>query len=939
MNRIYLILLSFFLSCFAKENAPFYFLSNELGDTPTFFFEYGLKEQNTTLNLSDDVFHYENGVFCVYSIPLSLYNQELGGKFRICWKMNEEGFLRLKNGFSILDSENPEYPHFTEIGKNWVIKYVTFEKWKEKREEISPVSEWKKQIWSNGFVTYQSYAIPHPIFLQKTNTECEVVFRSLSLKVSENKTPTLVFEFPCPEVDLIYDQILSQNQTWFSECQPNNPTISEIFRHSESDYKRYMEWENQTDRVICPVAENLEVEKNGEIISFQSDEFLKRSRLILPHAILLFSDEPKFQGIPIPKEFLSELGTNEVIRFGDTPIADSPFSFKQGREFFSKQWNSNVCRDQKNIWISKESFCGNPGLPNGLESKHSEDTIPSCSPDQIKLTEFYPGNQNEKNFPLPAFFEFQNLGNDCDLSSLNWNFDESVYPFSAKEEILKQNSIFLFTREEWVGWDFIQREKPFYIPKQVFQIPPFSLEHRKSKELIHFLPNPNQFQLVRRGNRNQFSIYVDSIPIPHPRTNALDSLKSFGFQMSPGKHERLSIPWIGSKLLEFAKSPHPFIDFGFFEWEEGVSYFITTNGQEYYYWKPKQENQISFAYEPNLCIREDVYHLPSGFFSNQFSSLFYSDKDNLHLVGSVWSDLLYREKSYGDTHSLHPEPAPILFSSSLVASQFCSGLWRSPGYEKERSLEIVKQGPEYNTNLPFEILGHVQYGNLRQKSSVPLIFSNNLQFKINITGVIINSNEEQMYSYFTHPKLIKPIGFLEKKGPIQIEAVYPNPFLSQNEWIYICNRSNETEDLSLYQIEDETSVDDLVPYQTRFPELLPKGKNGRGFVSNDSLLPKNTCAWIVDPDGKEWYLPMFHTESDRLFTVSSTQTIGNGISSGESLQLRKKISNQSILISSFGHKESTFSFSKTLNTGEFLWLKKDTDGVKADDFEVYREDN
>jgi hypothetical protein len=256
-------------------------------------------------------------------------------------------------------------------------------------------------------------------------------------------------------------------------------------------------------------------------------------------------------------------------------------------------------------------------------------------------------------------------------------------------------------------------------------------------------------------------------------------------------------------------------------------------------------------------------------------------------------------------------------------------------------LELRKLTPEesYHSNLILDSFLEVQYGNLRQIFHVPIHFLSHLSFQLNLSSVILEHSEEQIYSYFSHPMLIEPIGFLEKKGPVQIEAIYPNPNAPQNEWIYICNRSMNPEDISQYFIEDETSSDQIVPYQTRFPGTNPKAKNGYGFVTNDTILWQGTCAWIVDPDGSDWYVPIFHSESDRLFTVISTQTIGNGISFGESIQLRKRVNGETILISSFGHKESASPFRKYVNSGEYLWLKKNSDGTKSEDFEIYREEN
>ncbi|TGM31669.1 LIC11755 family lipoprotein [Leptospira biflexa] len=941
MNPFRLFFIVFVLSCHTKGNHPFFFNPSEMGDTPDFFFEYGSIGTPIETDKPNEFTHYQNGILCVFSIPIQLYNQELGAKFRICWKTDEKSAVRIQNGFTHLESKETEYLPFLEKGKDWNLSLSELGKWKGTHDPFPPILEWKNQIWSSGIVTYQTFAIPHPRFVQTKEFECEVIFRSYVLDVSENKTPILVFQFPCPNPDSILKTILSQNQTWFLQCETESPVVSELFRHSESSYQRFMEWQNPNDFVLCPSAKSIVREKEGEFTNFQSEEFLKRSRLILPHGILLFSDDPRFQGIPIPKTFVSELGTREGFQFGNSFYDDLPFSFHQGENFFSIQTDSTSCRDQLNIWKTEQTFCGNPGLPNMLEKIPAKEQINGCTPTQIKLTEFYPGNHKETNFPLPPFFEFQNQGDDCDVSSLNWILDGAIYPFSAKEEILKQEEIILFTRERWLGWNLLERVKPFSIPKVTFQIPNFVIQNRKSKESIPYEPNANRFHLLRKGNQNIISIYSDGLEIPHPKSNSDENLQVFGFQLSPGKHQKTEIHWIGSKLLEFAKNPYPFFDFGFLELEEGIGAFQTEDQKEYFYWKPRALNLLSFAYGPSVCNGENLYHLPAGFFSDQFNSLTYKDQVTSAFVESRWSEDSLNEKSFGETRSLHPETSPIDFSSSVFPSPHCPGLWRSPGSEKHRSLELRKLTPEesYHSNLILDSFLEVQYGNLRQIFHVPIHFLSHLSFQLNLSSVILEHSEEQIYSYFSHPMLIEPIGFLEKKGPVQIEAIFPNPNAPQNEWIYICNRSMNPEDISQYFIEDETSSDQIVPYQTRFPGTNPKAKNGYGFVTNDTILWQGTCAWIVDPDGSDWYVPIFHSESDRLFTVISTQTIGNGISSGESIQLRKRVNGETILISSFGHKESASPFRKYVNSGEYLWLKKNSDGTKSEDFEIYREEN
>lgn len=941
MKRIVWIFVFLSIACHSEGKSPFYFPSEFVGESPSIQFFYGTLGKPFEVKDSQSILLYESGVLCIFSLPLKLFQLELGGKFQICLRMDGDTFFRWKEGFSYLEKTEGEYPHFYESGKDWKIRLTEFGKWKEETYKTNPSLEWKQQIWSNGIVSYQVFAVPHPVFLQKSKSECEVLFRSNQLSLALNQTPAIVLTLPCPDTDLILESIQNQNDIWLSECTPNSPIVSEVFRHSESSYLRYLEWENPTDSVLCPKAESIEWEEGSELSQFQSNEFLKRSRLVLPHGILLLSDEMKLQGIPIPKSFLSSLGTQTLIRFGESNFQDFPFSFRQGEEFFSNQISFTACRDQWKYWKTKENFCGNPGIPNELTYDETLFSLPSCSLEGIQFTEFYPGNQSDSQFPFPAFFEFQNRGPRCDLSSLNWIFNDSMYPFVAKETILEKDALFLLVRKPWTGWGNLEREKPFLLPKVVFQIPSFKLQSRITKESKLFeFPN-HHFHLIRNREKNLHSIYKSEYEFPHPKQGANPILQSLGFYMSPGTHDGVVIPRVGGQLLELATNQFPFFDFGFHSYEEGVFTFQTSANHQLFFWKPQSTEMTTFAISPNHCNGGMIVNLPDGFFSNGLQSLSYLQKDNLEMVRLFWDQNSLNEISNFGIHSLHPEESPIFFSSSLTQSDSCSGFYRTPGKEKQRSLEIRKSDLEgkYDTNFAIDQNTIVNWGNGRGLSNGRITTITPKFFQIEIDPFLTEERSEQLYSYITSPKLTRPTGFLERKGPVQIEAVYPNPYDAQNEWVYICNRSNQIEDLFLYSIEDETSSDPLVPYQTRFPDKVPRGKAGNGFVINDSLLLPEHCAWIVDPDGKDWYLPIFHSERDLLLTVGTTQTIGNGISSGESIQLRKVKNGNSYLVSAFGHRESVRPFRKTVITGEYLWLKQNTNGTSSDDFETFREEN
>lgn len=841
----------------------------------------------------------------------------------------------------MLDADSSEYPSWNLKGKGWAASLTEYGKWKKESDKVGVLLEWDSQIWSNGLVTYQTFAIPHPLFLQRTTELCEVVFPTKRLSASLNKRTLISLEFPCPDLIEIAEKIETQNEEWLSECEQTEPVVSELFRHSESSYQRFIEWENPKDSVICPSTHSLEWEKEGTIKSYHSDLFSKRTKLLLPGGIVLLSDDPGFSGILIPKEFLADLGTQTIVRWGNSEYHDSEFFFRQGNEFFSNQSKPISCRDQFQYWNSKDLFCGNPGLPNQMEREVKEGSPLGCQPDQIQITEFYPGNHFDSGMPIPAYFEFQNTGDNCDGSALDWIFEDRVYPLSATEWNLPKGATFLITRKLWLGWDLLEKEKPFSIPKVVFQIPNFIWEERKGKNRKEFQSVPPLHHLLRLKDQNRFSIVVGSQgEHPHGRKEASSNFLQYGFQISPGSVNNDLVESLPLDFLEYNPNQSPFLDFGFVGPEEGLVSFERENGNRYLFWKPNGIQFQTLATFPSLCNGENFYQLPEGFFSDSFSSLRYQGRESGGSVLFSWDPRIIKERTLGGTRSLHPEPNPFVFSRSLFPSNQCNSDFRSPGTSKHRSLEIERLTPAftYLTNLPLGNQTEVRLGN--GSANIPLVIqtSGGNTYTLSFGSPLPFFPEEQLYSYFSDPSLIQPKSFLERKGPVQLEAIYPNPKESQNEWIYLCNRSESAEDLSLYLVEDEMSTDELVSYQTRFTNSSPVGLGGQTFEYSSTILNPGHCAWIVDPDGKDWYFPIFHSESDLLLTVKSTQTIGNGISSGEFVQVRKKLGQTSKLISSFGHKESHSPFRIPVVTGEFLWLKSGAVGISPDDFEIFREE-
>ncbi|MBL8020227.1 MAG: hypothetical protein JNM27_11225 [Leptospirales bacterium] len=111
-----------------------------------------------------------------------------------------------------------------------------------------------------------------------------------------------------------------------------------------------------------------------------------------------------------------------------------------------------------------------------------------------------------------------------------------------------------------------------------------------------------------------------------------------------------------------------------------------------------------------------------------------------------------------------------------------------------------------------------------------------------------------------------------------IETVAPSPVSGEEEWIRVCSQDGFAGDT--LRIKDESSEDTIVPFYARTGLMLAP-------YTSDLVLAPYGCALIVDPDYRGHFIPPpEYPYVDRgLWTIGSTSAIGNGLSSGETIQI------------------------------------------------------
>ncbi|MCE9501304.1 MAG: lamin tail domain-containing protein [Leptospira sp.] len=174
---------------------------------------------------------------------------------------------------------------------------------------------------------------------------------------------------------------------------------------------------------------------------------------------------------------------------------------------------------------------------------------------------------------------------------------------------------------------------------------------------------------------------------------------------------------------------------------------------------------------------------------------------------------------------------------------------------------------------------------------------------------------------------------LFNRDGIFIQAISPNPSNSQNEWVMLCNRGNDPQDLSQYELEDSSSTDIFATYKERKGNDLPIGLEPVFFSGDISVLNPGQCAFIVDPDSDQLHLRQTGSGISPVLTVKNGSTIGNGLGTEESIDLFKYVNGERIHIHSYGNRYSHSPFSINAGKNEIIFLKPGKRGEEPADYE------
>jgi len=952
VRRICFLIIIFVLFYCQSKKSGFLFRSDtEDLKVPEITFFYGKLGDKT--NQSDTYFETVGERFCIFSLPKILFELEEGFKLKICFRIAQSELKIWELGFLELNSwEEPRY-RWNHSGAGFIAEITNLSEWQKKTKSNKLKHSFVNRKWSDGTIAFFTNTVPHVEIYEWEEGGCEFLFPSRITEDSASKKKFIRVQTSCPDLETLILEVKNQNEYWREICpkKANALELSESFRSGDLTLSRFIELRNTSNECIHRTP-GFHFGFVGDSSSFEEDtkriESLDaETEIILPNAHLLFVDEAFLFGFQVSKGILSSIGKSGSFIFGDDSYVEKEFSFRHDNEYFSNSEKADSCRNTYQFYKNKQVFCGSPGITNLIfDIAMDRNEVPSCHPNQIHITEYYNSKgQVGENFD-PSFFEFQNTGESCDLSGLNFEIGGSVFPASAVEFLIDKGEVFLLTKENWIGWNFKYKTIPLSIPPTYDAIPNFSWKDRRTKMVAPFFDVKQHNNRLSNLNGKPSSLLYDtnwgSLPFPYDASKSNPNLPFFG---SPGTFDLVPSQWIGGNLAEVLlygfgsnQNPYRFFEFQFDPGEEGYFRYRVNLGLPSIFWKEKGSrfevivSRFSECFGSKQILGWDIWEPNQNSFHLEFGTnqQFLLDENTFNTIGD---DIV---------KAIHPDIQPFGYSVEKNHSTICPQYRIQPGQMKTKEIRILRSKMAFETlyelNEGRAFDAKIQIGNLRKKIAPSIHTANYHQISVDPNSYESHFfPDEILYSYIHFPLDSIPFGFLERKPELSIEAVYPNPINGQNEWIYVCNRSNTTVSLENIFIEDENSIDYLIPYQSRFPNRTPKGKNNESFSGPSWELNSQSCFWLVDPDGDSWYLPLFHKDSDLIFTVVSTQTIGNGISSGEKLNLKKTKNGQNVLISSFGHNESSFSFSILVNSGEYIWLKPGMVGEKKSDYSIFRE--
>lgn len=793
-------------------------------------------------------------------------------------------------------------------------------------------------------------------------------------------TPRSQFHYLVIEISNIHDflskfqttfsNINAINETWKEKCSHGKLEISEVMGYASGSTKRFIEWRLPNENPICPENINLVIADKTNVINLDSP-------FIFPNSVkLLIEEDSPLQGFVVKDLNWSDIKSKKTLSLHNSDLTDTwelpnNIKFNWTLEEFSLKRNQTACEWSTRIFLNSK-FCGDPGVefaeaPTTPIPPDVPNPIPTqqiCLPDNFILSELnaYGLHQETSIDKTGKFIELQFLGvNECKLTDLSLVIGDLAVPLFGTDLIIKPKSFLVISEgKHFIDLPNLIRRNLEFIQWQNS----IRIQNPTNSKILWTGQQKEEYFISESMNGNISSMIFTSGFISHhaPTTsNHFKSMYRILHSMSPGEAntewtntasgEISEVLWAGAYKNSVSIPDEKFVEIKT-KGEGTLELEIIASGKFSKYFFPVQKlddytvlSKKSFQCFPQIrSIPLEDLNLSSEFTEIQLKS--FGNPINKFTYNSLKGEgknqtTLKQRASAVHTGNNNIVRTSIQSMNVPIESDCRDQTYASPGRPNEFEPFLVDESPTiagsglfslaasiFDMNLPYivKIYSHLPLA----EYSVPLE-------KINYTNffkTVFNSLNPSGLSY-QRLENYSDLKIYNKDG-IFIEGVLANPMNAQNEWILLCNRSTTIKDISEYEIEDQDSVDQIDSYFKRKKTLLPLGVSAIDFSGNSTLLSPGQCGYLVDPDASTLNLRQIGISPSLVFTVRSTSTIGNGISSGEMIDLFKKVGQERIHIHSFGNRYSHAPFSIPVTTDEIILLSSDKRGESRYDYEVLK---
>jgi len=175
--------------------------------------------------------------------------------------------------------------------------------------------------------------------------------------------------------------------------------------------------------------------------------------------------------------------------------------------------------------------------------------------------------------------------------------------------------------------------------------------------------------------------------------------------------------------------------------------------------------------------------------------------------------------------------------------------------------------------------------------------------------------------------------FSINRSGLSIDSIHPGSSDNSSlDWFRFCNYGSSSFDLQYLQVHDSYSGGGITKLENRNLALWEILKNQYTFKDGYILEP-NECAFVIDPQIQNHFL--LNVEEGKqflLFTPITQNSIGNGLSQTDSIDMYLPIDGNNTHLASFQNIHSHSPFVFTTPSGQLTLLKKNKQGTKTSDY-------